>query len=66
MTKQEKEQLEALEMYLLHAGQNATDKMLHAEKLTDSEFYKGRSGALNECYYFVHDFLDGRLELPGI
>lgn len=64
MTRKEREQLEALEMYLLHAGQRASRNMEEAETLAKSLFYKGILGAYQEAYYLVHDFLDHRLELP--
>jgi hypothetical protein len=67
MTKQEREQLEALEMYLLHEGQKATDRMLKATNTHDMEFYKGRTGAFVECEFLLKDFLElGRMDLPGM
>jgi hypothetical protein len=64
MTKQEREQLEALEMYLHHEGQRTRNNMLNAKKLADSEYFKGRCSGLNEVFHFIHDFLEGRMELP--
>lgn len=65
MTKQEKEQLEALEMYFWREGQKANNKMLKATNTHNAEFYRGRSGAFVECEYLLKDVLElGRLEPP--
>ncbi len=65
MTKQEKEQLEALEMYFWHEAQKASEKMLKATNTHNMEFCRGRSGAFSECEYLLKDWLEtGRLELP--
>ena len=65
VTKQEREQLEALEMYFRHEGQKANDKMLKATNTHNMEFYRGRSGAFMECEFVLKDWLEvGRVELP--
>ena len=64
MTKQEKEQLEALEMYFWHEAQKANEKMLKATNTHNMEFYRGRGGAFVECEYLLKDWLEmGRMEL---
>ena len=65
MTKQEKEKLEALEMYFLHEGQKANNRMLKSTNALNAEFYKGRSGAFFESEYLLKDFLElGRVDFP--
>ena len=66
MTKQEKEQLEALEMYFWREGQKANEKMMKATSLLNQGYYQGRSSAFVECEYLLKDVLElGRLELPA-
>jgi hypothetical protein len=64
MRAKEREQLEALEMYLLHSWEAAKRKMLKSGTTPSSEYYKGRFGVFQEAYYLVHDFLEGHLEIP--
>jgi len=65
VTKQEKEQLEALEMYFWREAQKANEKMLSATNMYNVEYYHGRNNAFVEAEYLLKDFVEyGRLELP--